>query len=144
MVSQKIKQEIETRFQLALTISILFPTFLATASQRVKTEDVQIAQTVLTWSILIGGFLLDYVFFSLIKNKIKNWTYVWVNRMLIFGISLFIFPILFLSTVNLEGPDPGLINTVGLQGSLYALLVVPLIILVILLISFLSFAAGKK
>ncbi|HRH23343.1 MAG TPA: hypothetical protein PK295_01805 [Candidatus Magasanikbacteria bacterium] len=144
MSVKDIIHEIDSRFQLALTISILFPTFLATIFQRIENSGTQVAQTTLAWSFLIGVYLLDYIFFSVTKNKLTNCSYKWINRILLIGLSLFILPILIVSASKLDGKISGWFDYIGLQGSLWGLLISPFVLLTILLSSKVAYLINKE
>ena len=145
MIRSMLEKEVETRFQIILTLAILFPTFLGTVLGSIGEGNQQIANTTLIWSSSIGLLLLDYVIFSTGKSLLlPHWTLNLVRTLLIIGISLYIFPFIFLSTSKLDAPVSGWANYIGLQGSLWGLPIVPFAILIILVVGKISYLFSKN
>lgn len=99
MDQNEINHEIESRFQIALTLSIFFPTFLSNFLESAKMEIEKINSVTLSWTTLVGLYILNYVFFCILKKlNVPNWIYKSISCLLVIGIALFIFPLAILTS----------------------------------------------
>lgn len=140
----KMKQEIESRFHLVLTLGVFFPALLSTFLDAAKMEKEQVTRIALTWTALVGSFLFNYVFFAIIKNKIPAKIVQWVNRLLLTTIGLFVFPIVLLTTADATKPISSLLNYGSLLISLYVLPLMPTSVFILLLIGAVTFLVKKQ
>lgn len=129
MDTKELKKEIETRFQIILTLSIFFPIFIATFLDGTGMDKNQIRNINITWSALIGFFLFNFVFFELIKRmQLKEWILKWINRTLLFGIGFFIIPIIAFATLPASKPIPNIFYYWSLIVSIFGLFIAPYIL----------------
>lgn len=127
---EKIKN-IEDRIQLGLVISIFFPSLLSYFME--QNGDLK---KVGPWLILVGVYLLNYVLFqSLKKTDISERLLEFLSQFLLAGILLFVFPIIFMATIEGSNVIPsflGRINALAFVASLWGLPIFSIISLFII------------
>lgn len=91
--------EINSRLQIALTLSIFLPTLLTTFLAAHGVPPNQAADNGLVIGGLIAFFLTSYIIFQLGKECIPEFFLRWLNRALLFGITLFIAPTIHIAAI---------------------------------------------
>ena len=92
MELKETKQDIESKFQIILTLSMFFPTILLIFLQSSDMENKKISDTTLSWSILVGLYIINYVFFNFIKKSCTSIIILkWIYWALIVGICFLFF-----------------------------------------------------
>ena len=99
-----MKQDIESRFSLLITISLFFPILLsnlsAVAGQPAEKGSLLLVQT----SAVVGMYMIDYILFQARKNMLSSKSLKRVNVVLLVALSIFIIPILGLTTLAFALP----------------------------------------
>src|SRR5882724_6456821 len=123
---KELISSIKERLQLALTISIFFPTFLAVYFEAVKASPEEIRHNVLNWSSLIVLYLLSYLIFDGWKsNQMRSNVLRGLNRLILGGIGLFVIPILELISIANSSTAPIWILWVNLVSFIVSLNALP-------------------
>jgi len=135
-----LKQEIETKFQIVLTLSIFFPTLLSTFLNSAGVTKEPLVRDSLSWSFVVGLYLVDYVTFILLKNfTVSKKILGVVDNLLLLGIAFFIIPTINLATASANTPFLNRLDFIVFTGSLYGLPLAP-----VMLFALLSFLMFKK
>lgn len=103
MKHEKIITDIESKIQLALVMSIFFPTFLGGIFASSKAAKDDLSSIISQWSMLVGFYLSAYVSVQFLKKRDYQelkWVPEWLDGTLLFGIAAFIFPILYLGAIS--------------------------------------------
>lgn len=133
------KEEVDKKLQVALTLSIFFPSFLSTFYDARGVSKELLNKVNLSWSILVVFFLVDYIVFSMTKRtELSAWVYSAINSVLLIAISSFIFPIYILATTLPNKPLSFLNNLAG-SISLYGLPAAPTAIALLFTIGLIDF-----
>jgi hypothetical protein len=90
MDQKELVADAERRIEIALVVAIFFPSFLATLGIPLT--------TILSWTVLVGFSIYEYVAFELIKRAVSQNFLKWFSGFLLLEIALFIQPILLYST----------------------------------------------
>lgn len=129
-----IKKEIETRFQVVLTFSIFFPTFVSTFLDNSGMDKKQISNLSLTYTMPVAIFLIDYIIYSILKkSKMQSWAFKSLNILLLVSVASFVVPIGSLATVSTTGYPHSIIEYILFVISLYGLPILSMAVLVLLL-----------
>jgi hypothetical protein len=100
----RMKGDIESRFQILITISLFFPVLLANLAT-IAGKPAEIASLLLLQtSVVVGFYLLDYLIFQHRKDELSDRSLLWINRVLLIALGIFIVPILGIATVSLDPP----------------------------------------
>lgn len=134
----KIKQEIETRLQLVVTLAIFFPTLISVFLSTSEMAEKQVSGISLIWTGMVGVLLFDYVFFAIFKSKLTSWVLRLVNWSLLIGVALFIFPTIIIATSQPDKPS-SLLNYISLVVSLRGLPLMPFVVLGFLVLGLLIY-----
>lgn len=142
----EIKKEIEARFQIVLTLSIFFPTLLSTFLGSTGMNKDKLDNSVLSWFMLVGLYIMDYILFTLLKKDyIPGWVFKWINYVLIAGIGFFVFPLIILTIAHNSVLFSAQFDLFLYGISLNGLLLAPLLIIVLSVIGFvISIKGGNK
>jgi glucan phosphoethanolaminetransferase (alkaline phosphatase superfamily) len=131
-------QNIESRFQILITLSILFPSLIYYLGKVTGQTDAQAEIVMLQFGILIGAILIDYVIFQSSKHTFSEKLLHWINEVLLWSIAFFAAAIFALAVLaNFKFVPPGwMIKTVDLTlGTLVVIvLAIPVVIEFILII----------
>lgn len=134
MEELNIREEIDKKLQIVLTLSIFLPPFLSTFYDAGGLPKEQLNRINLSWSILVAIFLVDYIIFSTSKrDRISVWFYTAINTVLLATIGLFIIPIVLMATTVPSQP-PSFLNTVAAHISLVGLPLAPILVALLFLI----------
>jgi hypothetical protein len=137
MNQSETKQEIETRFQIVLTLSMFFPTLLLIFLESAGMDKKQLNDTTLSWSILVGLYILDYVLFvATKKSRIPAGVFCWINSILILGISFFIFPLIIIALAHAPNLHTNNLYLYFYKISLEGLILAPILIFILFIIGF--------
>ena len=125
---------IKERFQLALLMSIFFPTFLVTYFTAIKSSTDQISTIALNWSILIVIYLISYIVFDGgMGLGMRDGVLRWLNRTILLGIGFFILPMVYLIIIAktpIVGPSWVIwANISSFFASVYGLQIAPIVVL---------------
>jgi hypothetical protein len=124
MDREKRITEIENRLGLVLVISIFFPSFLVF----LEISNSSAAQ----WSVLVGFYIASYFLFEVYKWKICDRILEWIDLATLWGIGVFIEPIV-LYSVALNRHISLAIHAY-FMGSLWALPIVSSLVLGLIII----------
>jgi hypothetical protein len=94
-VQQKLIGDIQSRLQLALTLSIFFPAILYSFFKFVGEQEQSSSQIALKASSLIVVYMLNYVAFELCKHRLAEKWLVRLNWLALACIASFIVPVAF-------------------------------------------------
>jgi hypothetical protein len=125
-------KEIENRFTLIIGISMFFPALVLTFFRFVKQSDDMSNAVFLTWAGLIGFYLLAYVFFQVLKNKMGEGWLRWLDILSLIEIGLFVFPVAVFASTKQNALS--FLTGLSFQTALYALQLVPLITLLLIFV----------
>ena len=89
---EKLIEQIKNHLQFAATLAMFFPTLLYTFFKSVGELEPSSSKIFLDASSLLIVYLLSYVVFILIKNKINEKRLVWLDRFVLLSIFSFIIP----------------------------------------------------
>lgn len=128
---KELRQEIDGRFHLILTLAIFFPALISTFLTISEMEEKQVVDVSLKWTVLVGPLLFNYVFLAIAKKIMPGWVLKMINLILLIGIGLFVFPIILLTT-SAADQTPSLLNYISVLVSLYGLPAVPFVLLALL------------
>jgi putative flippase GtrA len=97
-----MKQEVENRLQLLITISLFFPVLLYDLAKVIGQSDGQALVPSVQVSILVGFYLLNYVLFQVRKRDLKEKSLRRIGEWLLVAMVSFIVPIMgiVLGTLN--------------------------------------------
>jgi len=97
-----MKQEIETRLQVLITISLFFPVLLYYLAKVVGQNEGQALVLSIQTSILVAFYLLNYVLFQIRKDALKQKSLKRIGEWLMVAMGAFIIPIagMALGTLN--------------------------------------------
>ncbi len=126
---QELVNEVQNRLNLALVVAVFFPGLVVALSEIAKNDPTKSNNTLLDWSLVAGMYIATYFLFEIFKEKIRTDFLKLINRSLLFGIGVFIFPIL-LITIH---------KNAGLTAWLSLPLVVSLLLILTAPIGILSF-----
>lgn len=90
MNQKELVVDAERRIEVALVVAIFFPSFLATLEIPLT--------TIVSWTVIVGFSIYEYVAFELIKRTISPKLLKWFSSLLLLEVALFIQPILLYST----------------------------------------------
>ncbi len=99
-----MKADIESRFHLLITISLFFPVLLANLGTIVGQSIEKASLILIQTSAVVGLYLLDYILFQNRKNELTERSLLWVNRLLLVALGIFIVPIVGITTISLNPP----------------------------------------
>ena len=147
MEDEKLIADIESKIQLALVMSIFFPTFLGGVFVSSKAAKDDLSGIVSQWSMLVGFYLSAYVMVQFLKKRDYQelrWVPKWLDGTLLFGIAAFIFPILYFGAISAKnavsqtfwGRTMFWVNSELLKISMWALQGAAIGVLVLILIGF--------
>lgn len=123
-----IKEEVDKKLQVALTLSIFLPSLLSVFYDAGGVPRELLNKINLSWSLLVGFFLLDYILFSLTKrSKLSAWIYTAIDITLLIAIGFFIVPIVLMATTVPNKPTT-FFNTLAANISMHGLPVAPIVI----------------
>src|SRR6266478_4488554 len=94
-VQEKLIGDIQSRLQLALTLSIFFPAILYSFFKFVGEQEQSSSQIFLKASSLIVVYLLNYVAFELLKDRLAEKWLVRLNWLALLCVISFIVPVTF-------------------------------------------------
>jgi len=94
-VQEKLIGDIQSRLQLALTISIFFPAILYSFFKFIGEQELSSSQIFLKASSLIVVYMLNYVAFELSKNRLAEKWLLWLKWLALGCIASFIVPVTF-------------------------------------------------
>jgi hypothetical protein len=116
---------------------MFFPTLLLIFLESAGMDKKQLTDTTLSWSILVGLYILDYVLFTVIrKSHIFNWVFKWISSILILGIGFFIFPLIIIALAHAPNLPTNNLYLYFYKISLEGLILAPILIFIFLLIGF--------
>lgn len=127
--NSEIIKEIQDRIQFIIVISIFFPAvmqYFFNIYDKTKADS-----TALSYTTLVGLYLVFYILFEILKNKISIIWLKMINILMLVGIGLFFIPILFLSLVEKLPNFPILLTL--FTSSLYGLLIIPSLLIIFIL-----------
>jgi len=135
-----MKEEIESRFHLLITISLFFPVLLANmdtiAGQTAEKASLILIQT----STVVGLYLIDYLLFQNRKNELTKKSFERINLWLLVALGIFIIPIVGITTLTLNLPSWIAFPAAWLSGaSMFFILAAPPVIEFIII-----FSGGRK
>jgi cation transport ATPase len=104
IVTGIMKQDIESRFSLLVTISLFFPVLMynlsAVAGQPAEKGSLLLMQT----SAVVGLYLIDYILFQVRKNALSAHSLKRINVVLLVALGTFIVPVLGLTALAFAPP----------------------------------------
>ena len=132
---QNLIAEIENKIQFLVMIAIFFP---AVVYYFFNIYDKSNADKIaLSYAWLVAAYLLTYIFFEILKNKIKIIFLRVINILTLVGVSTFLLPITQLSLIGTQSSVLLFIMQILVKISLYGLIIVPVGLLIIILWPFL-------
>jgi len=132
---QSLITEIQNRIQFLVMIAIFFP---AVVYYFFNIYDKSNADKIaLSYAWLVAAYLLTYIFFEILKNKIKIIFLRVINILTLVGVSTFLLPITQLSLIGTQSSVLLFIMQILVKISLYGLIIVPVGLLIIILWPFL-------
>jgi len=97
MDKEKCIASIENRTQLALVMAIFFPSLLGSFLENSGAD----SKATIAWSVSVGVYILIYVIFQGLKRFQTSEKFLkFLNGFILFNITLFIFPTVFLATAD--------------------------------------------
>lgn len=84
--------EVTSRLQILITISALFPILSHSFFEVTGRPEAFSIRNSHAWWLVVALYLVDYVFFEMIKSKISTNFLIWNNRFALIGVSSFILP----------------------------------------------------
>jgi hypothetical protein len=99
-----MKADIESRFQLLITISLFFPVLLANLATIAGQSAEKASLILLQMSVVIGLYLIDYIIFQHRKDELSDGSLGWINRVLLIALGIFIIPIVGIATLSFNPP----------------------------------------
>ena len=94
-LQEKLIGDVQSRLQLALTLSIFFPAILYSFFKFVGEQEQSSSQIFLKASSLIVVYMLNYVVFELLKNRLAEKWLVRLNWLALGCVASFIVPVAF-------------------------------------------------
>lgn len=130
-------KEIENRLQFVITISIFFFGLISYISKSINVNVNEVNLAIVPFIIIIALYLLDYFCFEIGGLKIvKERVFLWINRLVLFGIFIYIIPLIVFAMGNMNiSPDLLAIIKVLFNSSLYGLIIIPFFVLSLILFS---------
>ncbi|MGD0778770.1 MAG: hypothetical protein ABSC05_38825 [Candidatus Solibacter sp.] len=99
-----MKQDIESRFSLLITISLFFPILLSNLSTVAGQPAAKGSLLLMQTSAVVGMYMLDYILFQARKNVLSAKSLKRINVVLLVALGIFIVPILGLTTLAFALP----------------------------------------
>lgn len=118
-----MKQEIENRFQLLLTMSLFLPVFLYNLGRVAGYKETDVISLSLKASILVGLHLLNYIIFQRRKNDLAEKSLGRISKWLLIAIGAFAFPIIAIPTLAVINPPAALASPLASISSLGIILI---------------------
>src|SRR6266478_474997 len=94
-VQEKLIGDVQSRLQLALTLSIFFPAILYSFFKFIGEQEQSSSQIFLKASSFIMVYMLNYVAFELCKNRLAEKSLLRLNWLALVCIASFIVPVAF-------------------------------------------------
>lgn len=88
------RAEIETRFQLLITMSLFLPILMSSLGTLVGQSVTTTSQVLVQTSVVVGLYLFDYIIFQVIKNDLTEKSLKYISVCLLVSLGIFIVPIL--------------------------------------------------
>ncbi len=123
MTKDKLIDQASNRLQFAITILVFFLVVFPEIGK--------------AGAILVVAYIVDYIFFEIIKGKIEPKGLRLINHLLLAGVGSFIIPLIIIAMSTREGIVPmwqGYIILGSAFGSVIALTFIPVVILVSLIV----------
>jgi hypothetical protein len=121
-VKEKMIEKIETRLQFVVVILVFFLSIFP--------------NSLVSGSILIVAYIIDYIFFAKLGDRLNEKHLKWLNNMVLIGIASYIIPLTLMALSTQKGTIP-LWQGYTLMGvtyvSIFLMIWIPVIILVMLL-----------
>lgn len=134
MENTELIKEIDTKLQFVIMLSIFFPTFLLVFLQGSGVGDQSLGKNII-WFFPVGLYLINYLFFTGIKNKkIGDRALKFLKSLVLVGVFVFVFPVCSLAVNYTGGQFSSWYEYFSFKISLYGLIIVPAFILVYLLL----------
>jgi hypothetical protein len=99
-----MKEEIESRFHLLITISLFFPVLIANLGTITGQTAQKASLTLIQTSIMVGFYLVNYILFQNRKDKLTEKSPKWISFWLLVALGIFIVPILGLAILSFNPP----------------------------------------
>ena len=127
-----LENAVESRIQFATTIAIFFPSVVYGLSKIAGNSEQSTNETVLNLGIVIVAYIVDYVFFQILKSWMTEKWLKTIDVMTLIGIASFIVPILLIAVYKNETLDS--LTLYSFAASLYISMAIPILIAGILII----------
>ena len=133
-IRKHLIEEAKGRLELLIVLGIFFPTLIYSFLKLTGVSDQDSNVTSLSWVFMIALYLLNYVFFELLKNKIDDRWVQWINGLSLAEIAIFVFPIGVLASA--KSSALGFLTYFSFRTALYILQVIPVVTLIAIIIQF--------
>ncbi len=125
-------REIEEKLEFVITLSVFFPSLLYNLFKLANKTEQKSNDIVVSWSVVVSIYLLNYIVFQFIKNKVPEKLLKIFKIILLIGISSYIIPILYIAIYK-NNPIHGL-TAFLFKASIWGLPAIPTLLFAILLL----------
>jgi hypothetical protein len=139
---KELMKESEDRLEFVIALAVFFPTLLYSLSKLASQNDQQANSMVVSWSIIVAAYLIDYCIFQYFKKIAKSIIIKFVTFLPLLGVVSFIVPIWYMALYK-NAPISGF-NAFLFRVFVFGLPVVPLLLLIALLTEVIIHQYTKK